>query len=321
MYGYDIFHEDLMKTLIDAVRRGVNSHAYIFEGDFDLNIAEAAKLFAAALACVNSEVAPCGSCSSCTTAMADANSNIVFVNPDKGRKTIGIKNIRELEKDMIITPFASKRKVYVFPDASAVTREAQNALLKTLEEPPEYVAFIMVTENSENLLQTIRSRAVIVNFPPVSESMVRKYISENYPEATDRLDFLAKYCDGVPKRADKIIADEEFEPLRKSALEKLPLLLSGRVADTFSLQDFVGKNNDKFMQLTEFWMSFLRDVLLLGTNVDSGIINADKTDGLRSLCALYEPQKIVSMIDALATAQKMTARYIKPKAIVYWLTL
>ena len=321
MYGYDIFHDNLMKTLIDAVRRGVNSHAYIFEGGFGLNIAEAANLFAAALTCTNSEAAPCGSCPSCTTAKANTNPDIIFVNPDKNRKTIGINNIRAMEAGAVITPLAGKRKVYIFSDASIITREAQNALLKTLEEPPEYVVFIILTENSDNLLQTIRSRAVIVNFPPVSEITVRKYISENYPEAADRLDFLAKYCDGVPKRADNIIADAEFEPFRQSAFDELPLLLSGRAMDTFKLQDFVSKNTNRFTLLTEFWMSFLRDVLLLQTNVDSGIINADKTDGLRSLCALYEPQKIVSMIDSLATAQKMAARYVKPKAIVYWLTL
>lgn len=321
MYGYDIFHENLMQTLMAAVRDGVNSHAYIFEGDFGLNVEEAAKLFAAALTCANTEIAPCGSCPSCISAKAGTNSDIMFVTPDKDRKTVGVKNIRALEADASVTPFAAKRKVYVFTDASIITEEAQNALLKTLEEPPEYVAFILMTENADTLLETIRSRAVIVHFPAVSENTVREYISQKYPEDKDRLDFLAKYCDGVPKRADSVIADETFEPLRKSALNILPLLLSHRIEDVFRLQNFANEYKDDFARLLDLWMSYLRDMLLLQTNAASGIINADKLSELRSLCAKYDPQRVVSLLDALMTAQKMKARYIGPKAIMYWLTL
>ena len=321
MYGYDVFHEDLMKSLITAVREGVNAHAYIFEGDCGLDIANAARLFAAALTCVNSEIAPCGSCPSCIEAKAETNPDIVFVKPDSDRKTIGTKNMRALEADAGIKPFAAKRKVYVFTDASLITEAAQNVLLKTLEEPPEYVTFIIVAENADTLLETIRSRSVIVHFPAISENEVRKYISENYPEANDRLDFLAKYCAGIPKRADDIIADESFEPLRKSALEKLPLLLSQRGLDAYALQDYVAENKDDFAQLLEFWMSFLRDLLLLQTDAASSIINIDKRAELRSLCAKYEPQRVVSVLDALVTAQKMAARYVNPKAITYRLAL
>lgn len=321
MYGYDIFHEDLMNGLINAVRGGVNAHAYIFEGDRGLNVENAARLFAAALTCANTEIAPCGSCPSCVEAKAGTNPDIIFPKPDRDRKTIGAKNMRALEADVSTKPFAAKRKVYVFTDASIITEEAQNAFLKTLEEPPEYAAFIIVTENADLLLETIRSRCVIVHFPAVSENEVRKYISRKYPEETDRLDFLAKYCAGIPKRADDIIADESFETLRKSALDRLPMLLARRGTDIFELQSYVEENKDDFARILDFWMSFLRDVLLLQTDAAGGIINVDKRDTLRRICAACDPKKTVSVLDALATAQKMTARYVSPKAVTYWLAL
>ena len=321
MYGYDIFHEDLMNSLITAVREGISSHAYIFEGDRGLDVESAARLFAAALTCANSEIAPCGACPSCVEAKAGTNPDIIYVTPYSDRKTIGTKNMRALEGDAGIKPFAAKRKVYVFPDASLVTEPAQNVLLKTLEEPPEYAAFILVTENADTLLETIRSRSVIVHFPAVSESAVRKYIAEKYPEENDRLDFLAKYCAGIPKRADDIIADEGFEPLRKSALDNLPLLLGRRGADVFKLQGYVDENKDDFARILDFWTSFLRDVLLLQTGADDGIINVDKRDSLRRICAAHDPQRVVATLDALTTAQKMTARYVNPKAVTYWLAL
>lgn len=321
MYGYDIFHEDLMNGLINAVRDGVNAHAYIFEGDRGLNVENAARLFAAALTCANPEIAPCGSCPSCVEAKAGTNPDIIFPKPDRDRKTIGAQNMRALEGDANIKPFAARRKVYVFTDASILTEQAQNALLKTLEEPPEYAAFIIVTENADILLETIRSRSVIVRFPAVSEREVRKYIGEKYPEETDRLDFLAKYCDGVPKRADDIIADESFETLRSGALDRLPTLLAHRGAGVFELQSYVEENKDDFARILDFWMSFLRDVLLMQTGADGGIINVDKRDALRRICAACDPKKTVSMLDALTTARKMTARYVSPKAITYWLAL
>ena len=321
MYGYDIFHEDLMNSLITAVREGISSHAYIFEGDRGLDVESAARLFAAALTCANSEIAPCGACPSCVEAKAGTNPDIIYVTPDGDRKTIGTKNIRALEGDAGIKPFAAKRKVYVFTDASIITEQAQNAFLKTLEEPPEYAVFIIVTENSDLLLETIRSRCVIVHFPAVSENEVRKYIGEKYPEESGRLDFLAKYCAGIPKRADDIIADEGFEPLRKSALDHLPILLERHGDDIFELQNYIDENKDNFARILDFWMSYLRDVLLLQTDAAGGIINVDKSDALRRICAAHDPKKTVSMLDALATAQKMTARYIKPKAVMYWLAL
>ena len=90
---------------------------------------------------------------------------------------------------MAVKPFNSKHKVYIFEDASLLTEEAQNTFLKTFEEPPEYAVFILITENSASLLQTILSRFTLVHFPSVSDVIMEKYISEKYPEEKERLPF------------------------------------------------------------------------------------------------------------------------------------
>lgn len=321
MYGYDIFHDDLMQNLIDTVRNGKNAHAYIFEGEKGLGIRSAARLFAAALTCKNQEIAPCTSCPSCIEAKADTNPDIIYVRPDKDKKSIGTDNMRRVEEDAAIKPFAASRKVYVFEDGSLLTEPAQNVFLKTLEEPPEYAAFIIVIDNAETLLQTIRSRSVIVHFPNVSEEAVRKYISEKYPEVHERLDFLVKYCAGVPLTADSIIEDAEFEPLRNASLEKLPSLLSDNAIKAFEIQKFTDENKDSFVKILDFWLSFLRDILLLQTGVYEEIINVDKRDTLRRASARVNPEKIVEIMDRLITAQKMAARYVNTKAVSFWLAL
>ena len=321
MYGYDIFHDDLMQNLIDTVRGGKNAHAYIFEGAKGLGVFNAARLFAAALTCKNRETAPCGSCPSCVEAKADTNPDIIYPKPEKDKKSIGVNVMRGVEEDAGIKPFSASRKVYVFEDGNLLTEQAQNVFLKTLEEPPEYAAFIIVIDNADTLLETIRSRSVIVHFPNVSDKMVREYITEKYPEVDERLDFLVKYCAGVPLTADTVIEDTEFEPLRNASLEMLPALLSDNITRAFEVQKFTEEHKDSFAQILDFWLSFLRDILLLQTGAFEGIINTDKRDILKKAGAKTEPEKIVSVMDSIVTAQKMTARYVNTKAVTLWLSL
>lgn len=321
MYGYEIFHEDLLQSLINTVRAGTCSHAYIFEGDKGLGTLEAARLFAAALTCKNTEAAPCSSCASCVEAKADTNPDIIYIRPDKDKKSIGTENMRKVEEDAAIKPFAANRKVYIIEDGSLLTEPAQNVFLKTLEEPPAYAAFIIVTENADALLQTIRSRSVIVHFPNISDTEVKAYISKKYPEIQERLDFLVKYCGGVPLRADSVAEDDTFEALRADSLGKLSALLSDNAAHAFEVQKFTDDNKDNFSRILDFWLSFLRDILLLQTGARENLINVDKIETLRLASVKVSPEKIVEIMDRLVTAQKMASRYVNTKAVSLWLAL
>ena len=321
MYGYEIFHEDLMQKLIASVRNGTCSHAYIFEGAADLGVYAAARLFAATLTCQHKESAPCTACPSCIEAKALTNPDIVYPKPEPDRKTIGTGVMRKLEEDAAIKPFAAARKVYVFEDSSLLTEAAQNVFLKTLEEPPEYAAFIIVTDNAETLLETIRSRSVIVHFPNVSDDEVRKYIQTKYPEVEERLDFLVKYCSGMPLAADKILADENFMPLRNASLEKLAYLLSAKDIHAFDLQKFTEEYKDSFKQILDFWLSFLRDILLIQTGARDNLINVDKKETLLRAARGTDPEKVAGMLSRVTTAHKMAARYVNTKAVTYWMAL
>lgn len=321
MYGYEIFHDNLMQSLINTVREGTCSHAYIFEGEKGLGTYDAARLFAAALTCQNTEIAPCTSCPSCVEAKADTNPDIIYIRPDKDKKSIGTDNMRKVEEDAAMKPFAARRKIYIIEDGSLLTEPAQNVFLKTLEEPPEYAAFIIVTENADTLLQTIRSRAVIVHFPNASDAEVREYILKKYPKVQERLDFLVKYCAGVPLKADSVIEDSDFETLRSNSLSSLDFLLSDNVKRALEIQNFTDENKDNFSRVLDFWLSFLRDILLLQTGARENLINVDKRDELRAAASKINPEKIVKIMDKVVTAQKMAARYVNIKAVSLWLAL
>ena len=320
MYGYDVFHEELMKNLIESVHIGVSSHAYIFEGKSGLGKMQCARLFAAALTCTDSTIAPCGACHNCIEAKADTNPDIVYVRPKKDKKSIGADDMRELEEDVIIKPFNAKRKVYIIEDGLLLTEAAQNVFLKTFEEPPEYAVFIILIDDAENPLQTIRSRFTLIHFPNVSDSQVESYIRNKYPDE-ERVDFLVKYCAGIPGTADIVINDEEFDALRNGALEKLFLMFSSDKRSAFVIEKYFEENKENAVKILEFWLSFLRDVLLMQTGASTEIINIDKREHLRKIASKINPEMIVKLSEKVVTSEKMIARYVNTKAMAMWLAL
>lgn len=320
MYGYNVFHEELMSNLIESVRTGCSSHAYIFEGENGLGKREAARLFAASLTCSDSLTAPCGACHNCIESQADGNPDIIYVRPKPNKKSIGTDDMRELEDDVIIKPFNSKRKVYIIENGLLLTEGAQNVFLKTFEEPPEYAVFIIIIDDAENLLQTIRSRFTLVHFPNVSDEKVEGYIRNKYPDE-ERVDFLVKYCDGVPGTADTVINDESFDTLRNTALEKLFSLLSSDRRSAFVIEKYLDENKENVVTILEFWLSYLRDVLLMQTGATTEIINVDKTEQLRRIASKINPDEIARMAEKVIYSEKMVGRYVNVKAMAMWLAL
>lgn len=321
MYGYKIFHDDLMKNLIESVHSGLSSHAYIFEGEKGLMTYEAARLFAAALTCPNTSISPCGTCQTCVESKADTNPDIIYVRPQKDKKSIGADDMRSLADDVAIKPFNSARKVYIIENGSLLTEAAQNTFLKTFEEPPEYVVFIILIDNSVTLLQTILSRFTLIHFPAVSEERISRYISEKYPDEGERLSFLVKYCGGVPGTVDAVINDTEFESMREAAIEKLPSLASKDKKEAFVIQKFLDENKENAGRILELWLSFVRDTVLLQLGAQDKILNIDKKDRLREFSSRIDTDLLMMLCDRLVTAQKMLKRYVNIKGLSLWLAL
>lgn len=321
MYGYEVFHEELIKNLIESVHDGKSSHAYIFEGEKGLGTLEAARLFAAALTCSNTSISPCGTCQTCVESKADTNPDIIYVRPQKDKKSIGADDMRALSDDVAIKPFNSARKVYIIEDGALLTEPAQNTFLKTFEEPPEYAVFIMLIENLSTLLDTILSRFTLVHFPVLSEERIRKYITEKYPAEKERLPFLLKYCGGIPETVDAVVNDSEFESLRDISLEKIFALASRDKRDAFAIQKFLEEKKENVNQILDFWLSFVRDTVLIQLGARDKIMNVDKKDILKDFSSKTNPEIVLMLYDRLVTAQKMIKRYVNIKGLSLWLSL
>ena len=133
------------------------------------------------------DIKPCGKCHSCIQAEAGSNPDIIRISYDADvKKSIGVDDIREkLINDIVIKPYEYDRKVYIVEDAQRLTAQAQNALLKTLEEPPEYAVIILLATNADILLDTIRSRCVVIDMEDVPGELMKTYLQEHFPDKSE----------------------------------------------------------------------------------------------------------------------------------------
>ncbi len=315
MYGYEILHEQIAENLINNIRGGIANQAYIFEGERGVGSKECARLFASTLVCKNTSSAPCGACNACIMAKAESHPDIYELTPLDGKRNISVDQIRSIVTDAYTKPYESMKKVYIIAYGDDMNEQAQNAFLKVLEEPPEYAVFVILAENNESLLPTIRSRCTSIRFNPVADKKVEEYIKKNYPESVEGMDFLVQYAGGVVGDIEKILNTENFVTLRRESLEKLDALLSERKLDAYQVAEFLEENKDDADLILRFWQGFLRDMMLISQGAKNLVKSTDFIDVLINLANKTQEEKIVKAIDEVLLAQQMRKRYVNLKAM------
>lgn len=171
-----IGNNKIKNELIKAFNTNSIAHSYIFSGQYGIGKKQIAIDFAKMILCLNKENAPCGECKSCLELENDNNPDFNIIKPD-GK--IKIDQIRQMLEKVYEKPIISDKKVYIIDDAETMTVEAQNCLLKTLEEPPEYIVIILITSNESNLINTIKSRCLKLTFNPLENSEIKQYLEKN----------------------------------------------------------------------------------------------------------------------------------------------
>ena len=179
--GFDslLGNQRLKERLITALNKGQSSHSYLISGPKGSGKHSLATLLAAALQCTGARK-PCCRCNQCHKVLNGIHADVITVD-DPEHKTISVKLVRETCADLYIRPNEGNKKIYIFPRAQDMRMEAQNALLKCIEEPPSYGVFLFLAEHSEQLLTTIRSRCVELRMSPLSDTVLEAELrSEGY---------------------------------------------------------------------------------------------------------------------------------------------
>lgn len=223
MYNFDEIagNERIINSIKSAVRNHMVSHAYIISGDSGSGKKLISGTFAKTLLCENDGDKPCDACTSCRTFDGGNNPDVVYVYPSK-TKALSVDDVREqITSNVNIKPYNHRYKVYIIPNADTLTTQAQNALLKTLEEPPEYAVFMLLSENINAFLPTVLSRCVVFTIKPLSSNEVENYLLENRNVIGDQADIFAEYSQGSIGKAIKYAESEEFVEMRKIIINAL----------------------------------------------------------------------------------------------------
>lgn len=177
MFGKIIGNDKIKKEIEKSVKETKTSHSYLFIGTEGIGKKLIAKEFAKMLLCLN-ENKYCNNCKSCIEFNSNNNPDFLYIEPKEN--SLKIEQIRELQKKIQEKPIISTNKVYIINDADKMTQEAQNCLLKTLEEPPDYATIILIGANENLFLGTIKSRCTIIHFEPIENSKISEYLKKEY---------------------------------------------------------------------------------------------------------------------------------------------
>lgn len=311
IYGYETIKEHMQS----AIRLGKVSHAYIINGGLGAGKKMLAGIFAKTLQCENMQdtVNPCNKCHSCIQTDSNNQPDIIWVRHEKPA-SIGVDDVRnQIISDMQIKPYSSRYKIYIIDEAEKLTVAAQNALLKTIEEPPAYGIVIFLTTNADIFLQTILSRCVMLDLRPVSNSIVEQYLKDHYDVSDYERRFATHFAQGKIGRAKTIIESTEFAHLKQEVMSVIRNAKDMTAGDIIAVVNEVKNYKltiDDYLDLLAMWF---RDVLLFkSTNDTNYLIFSDEISLIKTQAQTmsYEGiQDILNSIDKVKIRLKANVNF------------
>lgn len=254
-----LFNRTEKEKLLSEIASGKLSHAYLIEGGEGCGKTYFARFAAAAVLCTGDKP-PCGKCPSCVKALAGSHPDLFYFSPDK-KASMGVETVRDIKKSLFFMPNDGDRKVYIIDDAQKMTVQAQNALLKFIEEPPASVLFFIVADKKESLLPTVVSRTRIISLAPSDNADIRRFLmSESKKSGGEQIDEAINMAEGSPGKALKLLC-RDFSRQRQLCLDFMPILVSTSKSDAMAFLLSMKLNRDGVKEFFTLLMTALADVM------------------------------------------------------------
>ena len=308
-----LFGNERLKSILGAdIRDGHCAHAFILEAPAGSGKRTAAKVIAAALQCENRQSShfPCGNCLPCRKIEKGISPDFIRITSED-KATISVDAIRAMRETLYIPPNDTEHKVYVIEDAEKMTVQAQNALLLSLEEPPPFVMFLLLTTDAGALLPTIRSRAPVMRMQLFPADAVLAYVRDHLPEGIRRpteeeLRAAASLSGGAIGRAFDLLRGDEsvrsMEDDRRLAEAVTRQLAAGNPVDGVRLVVGAPKKREDAVRTLRLALSAMRDLLAIKKADDAGLLFYADSEDARELSRRMTPAKILAATDALSAA-------------------
>lgn len=302
-------NERIKEYFTRTLANGQVGHAYILTGEAGMGRKSLAKAFAMTLLCEkNAEGGtagePCGACHSCVQFLSDNHPDVVYVTHEK--ESVGVDDIRrQLNADVAVRPYSSAYKVYIVDEAERMTVQAQNALLKTLEEPPAYVVILLLTTRTDAFLPTILSRCITLKLKPLYDAAIREYLTDKLQVGKAEADICTAFARGNLGRAIALASSEDFARLRRSVTSLLRTIHSMDIAQMIAvLKEWKDEKMD-IDECLDFMQLWYRDVLLFKATQDTaGFIFKDEYKTIRDIAAKSSFHGIEEILEGIGRARQ-----------------
>ncbi|SNZ18292.1 DNA polymerase III, delta prime subunit [Terribacillus aidingensis] len=309
------------KMLINSLKRDRISHAYIFQGARGTGKAELSRLYAKSIFCKNRTGAePCNDCKDCRRIDSGNHPDLHWIIPDGA--SIKNEQILKLQKEFSYTGMESERKVYVMENADKMTANASNRLLKFLEEPGAYTTAILLTENSQALLQTIQSRCQILALQPLQEGQFAELLnSEGISQSSARL--LSQLTNNY-EEAMEISGQEWFAKARKLVVQLVEVLETRpNEALLFVHSQWMPVMKDREMQQLALHLLLLwfKDIIYLYADRPDSVIYIQEKDRLENSLRHWTRQRATDCLQSIMEAKRQLDQNVHPALVMEKLTL
>ncbi len=304
-YNCIVGHEDILTHLKNAIRTDKVSHAYVFGGKKGSGKRLIASLFAMTLQCEEHGTEPCQQCPSCKKFLSGNHPDIFYIRHSKAN-SIGVDDVREqLVNDISIRPYESRYKIYIIEEADKLTVQAQNAILKTVEEPPSYGIVLLLADNPDLLLPTILSRCMVLNLKPLPREKVKQYLMEQLHKPDYQADILASFAQGNIGTAKRLAESSEFLSLIETAIQLVKRAGRMNIVDLVeTIKAFSGDRQSVYDYLDVFTMWF-RDVLMFkATREIDGLIFKEEYNAVAERAAASSYEGIEKILEAIRQADR-----------------
>lgn len=270
MAGFDdiIGQSGIVNHMKNAIKLSKISHAYILNGEKGMGKKTIAKAFAMTILCEKKGEIPCMQCHSCKQVLSDNHPDVKWITHEKP-STISVDDIREqINNDVVVKPYSSDYKIYIMDEAEKMNVQAQNALLKTIEEPPHYAIIMLLVNNKETFLQTILSRCVSLDVKPLDRNTISAYLIKNCKMPDYQAKMAADFASGNLGRAIRLATMESFTEMKEMLLSHMKNMFSANVADIGVYIKDLNSYKDNISEYIDLMVAWFRDVLIYKASKD-----------------------------------------------------
>ncbi len=297
-------NEHIVEHFKKAIENNKISHAYIINGEKGMGKRTVAKAFAMTLLCEEKGTVPCMKCHSCVQALTDNNPDLIMITPDKPT-TLSIDHIRQtLVNDVELKPYSNSHKVYIVEDAELMNNAAQNAILKTIEEPPEYAVIILLTTNISALLQTVLSRCVKLDMQPLKKEVIKKYLMEKEKVVDYQADIAVSFAGGNLGKAIELSKSQDFAEMLDEVIQLLRYIKDMQAYEVVAAVKRASEYKFRFTDYIDLMILWFRDVLVYkaSQNVNE-LIFKDEIQTIKKHAAKSSYNGIEHILEAMNKAK------------------